>query len=73
MPWIPIFPQPTIFHKSVYKILQTVKSFQTDNIHAPFKLKGVNMLVNPTQNGHFYTSVWKTGRIMLRGMASVRL
>ena len=34
----PIFPKPTNFHKSMMsKKSQTVKSFQTDNIRAPFK------------------------------------
>ena len=34
----PIFPKPTNFHKSMMsKKSQTVKSFQTDNVRAPFK------------------------------------
>ena len=34
----PIFPKPTTFHKSMMsKKSQTFKSFQTDNVRAPFK------------------------------------
>ena len=46
----PIFPKPTNFYKSMMsKKSQTVKSFQTDNVRAPFKC---DITVVKALNGH---------------------